>query len=76
MFSICPFSFATESQLVVDASVQVVYRAVGAAIDANATRELLWPARHKLTLPINGLNGLFKQCEVSVNHHTKLDSDR
>ena len=29
-----------------------------------------------MTLPLNGLNMLFSDYMVAVNHHTKLDSDR
>jgi hypothetical protein len=37
---------------------------------------LLYPPRHQMTLPLNGLNMLFSDYIVAVNHHTKLDSDR
>lgn len=40
------------------------------------TEEVLYPDRHQITLPINGLNILFDDCTVAFNHHTKLSSDR
>lgn len=39
-------------------------------------KETLWPARHKMTLPLNSLNNYFQSCEVAFNYHTKLDCDR
>lgn len=38
--------------------------------------EALYPVRHRLTLPLNGLNNYFEDCETSFNYHTKLDCDR
>ena len=43
---------------------------------AVARQEQLWPSRHQLTLPLNGLNMLFQDVLVAVNHHNKLDADR
>ena len=42
----------------------------------NDAQELLYPERHQITLPLNGLNMLFSDYIVAFNHHTKLDSDR
>ena len=67
------FSFATDYQMVVDAAVLLTVEDTATQIE---TIELLSPARHELTLPLNGMNVLFEDCTVAVNHHTKLDVDR
>lgn len=43
---------------------------------ATLTTEILYPSRHKMTLPLNSLNNYFQSCDIAFNHHTKLDSDR
>ena len=72
------FSFSTEYQLVVDAIILVTVQETVNPIGGNVgeAQELLYPARHQMTLPLNGLNMLFSDYTVAVNHHTKLDSDR
>ena len=50
--------------------------AAALAVPPATTQELLYPPRHQMTLPLNGLNMLFSDYIVAVNHHTKLDSDR
>jgi hypothetical protein len=67
------FSFPTEFQFVADAIVIVSLQIPGMN---QLTRESLYPLRHKLTLPLNGLNMLFGECNTAFNFHTKLDSDR
>lgn len=67
-------SFLTDYQLVADCSIQVEQQPPAAG--AEAVNELLWPARHRITLPVNGLNILFKDFSTHFNHHTPLDTDR
>ena len=65
--------------MVVDATIVMTVQRVAAADDGAEqpeTEESLYPARHQMTLPLNGLNMLFSDCVVAFNHHTKLDSDR
>jgi hypothetical protein len=40
------------------------------------TRESLYPIRHNITLPLNGLNILFNDIHTAFNFHNKLDCDR
>jgi hypothetical protein len=47
-----------------------------AAENADITQEVLYPARHQMTLPLNQLNFMFQDFSVAANHHTRLDSDR
>jgi hypothetical protein len=70
------FSFQSDSQMIIDAAITVSYRAANAADEVVATREALYPARHRMTLPLNGINNIFQNCEVAFNFHTKLDCDR
>ena len=70
------FSFSSEFQLVCDAVILLTIQPTGVAGNAQETQELLYPARHQITLPLNGLNMLFSDAIVAFNHHTKLDSDR
>ncbi len=65
-------SFLTDYQLVVDCSIRLEVQAAG----QDAVNEWLWPARHKVTLPVNGLNILFQDYKINFNHHTPLDTDR
>jgi hypothetical protein len=52
-------------------------RQLTAGEGANETHEeKLFPQRHAVTLPLNGLNCMFEDYNVSFNHHTKLESDR
>jgi hypothetical protein len=67
------FSFPTEFQFVADAIVIVSLQIPGMN---QLTRVSLYPSRHKMTLPLNGLNMLFGECNTAFNLHTKLDSDR
>jgi hypothetical protein len=68
------FSFPTDSALVLDAQILLTTFPVG---KPNETKlETLFPVRHQLVLPANGLNFLFEDCSVSFNHSLKLDSDR
>lgn len=71
-FSSC--SFLTDYQLVLDARIQVSY--ADTRTPNTVETEMLHPNRHQMTLPINGLNNYFRDCEVAFNHHTKLDTDR
>jgi len=75
-FSLC-VSFNSEFQLVMDARILLTVQEVQAAgVLGQEVQELLHPKRHQITLPLNGLNMLFSDYMVAVNHHTKLDSDR
>lgn len=60
----------------VDAIILLKVQPANAVGNANRTDELLYPARHQMTLPLNGLNMLFTDYTVAINHHTKIDSDR
>jgi hypothetical protein len=65
--------------MVVDATVVLTVQRVGAAADGAEypeNEESLYPTRHQMTLPLNGMNMIFSDCVVAFNHHTKLDSDR
>jgi hypothetical protein len=42
----------------------------------NVVPETLTPARHQISLPLNGLNILFDNCTTAFNFHNKLDTDR
>ena len=67
-------SFPTDGQLVIEGTITVTF-ATAAAPNEKIT-ETLFPARHKITLPLNSLNNYFQSCEIAFNHHTKLDCDR
>jgi hypothetical protein len=71
------FSFQSDCQMVIDAAVTVTRTRVS-EVEAEriARQEALYPSRHKLTLPLNGLNNIFQNCEIAFNYHTKLDCDR
>jgi hypothetical protein len=69
-------SFSTDYQFLVDARVLVTVRRTTAAAGAAGTQELLWPPRHELTLPLHGMNMLFQDVTVAINHHNKQDADR
>jgi hypothetical protein len=76
-FAIGPYSdyfvaFPTDGALVIDASVQVQYKRAG---EVATITENLNPKRHGITLPINGLNALFTDIQVSVNQ-TLVNQDR
>ena len=70
------FSFSSEFQLVVDATIVLTVQPTTAEGVAQETEELLYPDRHQITLPLNGLNMIFSDYIAAFNHHTKLDSDR
>jgi hypothetical protein len=42
----------------------------------NNTRELLYPARHQCTLPLNNLNFIFESCTTAFNQTSQFNSDR
>jgi hypothetical protein len=67
------YSFPTDFQLVADASVVLSTTPPGSE---EVVLESLTPGRHQMSLPINGLNILFNNCNTAFNFHTKLDSDR
>jgi hypothetical protein len=75
-YILCFCSFSTDYQLVVDARVLVTVRRTDAAAGNVGTQEQLWPPRHQLTLPLNGMNMLFQDITVAINHHNKQDADR
>jgi hypothetical protein len=60
--------------MIMDASILLTFHEENNA--GSGFTEVLYPPRHKMTLPINSLNNYFQQCEVAFNHHTKLDCDR
>jgi hypothetical protein len=60
--------------MVMDATVIVTFHPANEP--TNLQTESLYPPRHNMTLPLNGLNNYFQQCEIAFNHHTKLDCDR
>lgn len=66
-------SFPTDFQLVADATVILSTQAPGSN---NVVPETLTPARHQISLPLNGLNILFDNCTTAFNFHNKLDTDR
>jgi hypothetical protein len=70
------YSFSTDYQLVVDARVTLMVRLSTAPAGAVGTQEVLWPPRHQLTLPLHGMNMLFEDVTVAINHHNKQDADR
>jgi hypothetical protein len=67
LFIFC--SFPTEFQFVADAIVIVSLQIPGMN---ELTRESLYPLRHKMTLPLNGLNMLFGECNTAFNFHPNL----
>ncbi len=63
--------------MVVEASVIVtVQPTTKLGTDEEKVEELLYPARHGITLPLNGLNIMFNNCDIAVNHHTQIPTDR
>jgi len=60
--------------MVLDASILVTSHKEGTP--ETLVTETLYPSRHQITLPLNGLNNIFKSCETAFNYHTKLDCDR
>ncbi len=62
--------------MVLDAQIRVTVTKDGPDNTTITSDEILAPSRHRITLPLNGLNILFNECTVSFNHHLKLDSDR
>ena len=73
-FFLC--SFLADYQMVLDAQIRVTVTKDGPDNTTITSEEILAPSRHRITLPLNGLNILFNDCTVSFNHHLKLDSDR
>ena len=63
--------------MVVDCSVIVTVQPTAKiATEEDKVQELLFPARHNITLPLNGLNILFNACETAFNHTTQIATDR
>jgi hypothetical protein len=63
--------------MVVDCSVIVTFQPTAKiATEEDKVQELLYPARHNITLPLNGLNILFNACETAFNHTTQIATDR
>ena len=72
-----PFSFSPDVHMVVDCSVIVTVQPTAKiATEEDKVQELLYPARHNITLPLNGLNILFNACETAFNHTTQIATDR
>ena len=70
-------SFLTDVHMVVDCSVVVTVQPTAkSGTEEDKKEELLFPERHKLTLPLNGLNILFNTCETAFNHSTQIATDR
>ena len=69
------FSFAPDVHMVVDCSVIVTVQPTNGTAD-DKVEELLFPDRHNVTLPLNGLNILFNTCETAFNHTTQIAPDR
>ena len=76
MFFLFLCSFLADYQMVLDAQIRVTVTKDGPDNTTITSEEILAPSRHRITLPLNGLNILFNDCTVSFNHHLKLDSDR
>ncbi len=71
------FSFSPDAHMVVDCSVIVTVQPTAKiATEEDKVQELLYPARHNITLPLNGLNILFNACETAFNHTTQIATDR
>ena len=69
-------SFLSDYQLVVDAKI-LVHCHPRDQVPAVVPTELLSPERHKISLPLHGMNMLFQdEPSVSINHHYKLDANR
>jgi len=66
--------------MVIDAQVVVSYTAAAAAAAADAApvvhQELLYPPRHRITLPLNNLNFIFDNIEVAFNQTSKWTADK
>ena len=73
-------SFNSDYQMVIDAQVVVSYTAAAAAAAADAApvvhQELLYPPRHRITLPLNNLNFIFDNIEVAFNQTSKWTADK
>jgi hypothetical protein len=65
-------SFNTDYQMVVDAQVVVSVSQNNVA----QPRELLYPPRHQITLPLNNLNIIFDKIDVAFNQTSKLNADK
>ncbi|MFN9905426.1 MAG: hypothetical protein ACK56F_04780, partial [bacterium] len=71
------FSFSPDVHMVVDCSVIVTVQPTAKiATEEDKVQELLYPARHNITLPLNGLNILFNACETAFHHPTQIAPDR
>ena len=74
-------SFNSDYQMVIDAQVVVSYTAAAAAAAAADAapvvhQELLYPPRHRITLPLNNLNFIFDNIEVAFNQTSKWTADK
>jgi hypothetical protein len=65
-------SFLTDYQLVADCSIQLEIETgpAGARVTSN---ESLWPNRHKITLPVNGLNIMFSDYTVCSERPSRAE---
>ena len=68
------YSFPLDSALVIDAAITVTVFPRGKPTEIKT--ESLFPNRHQIALPVNGMNFLFEDCSSSFNHSLKLDTDR
>jgi hypothetical protein len=59
--------------MVVDAQVVVSVRDAGAQEPRN---EILYPTRHRITLPLNGLNFIFDNSTCTFNQTNQLAADK
>ncbi len=59
--------------MVVDAQVVVSVRDAGAQ---EARNEILYPTRHRITLPLNGLNFIFDNSTCTFNQTNQLAADK
>ena len=63
--------------MVVDCSVIVTVQPTAKiGTEDDKVEELLFPDRHNITLPLNGLIILFNTCETAFNHTTQIALDR
>jgi hypothetical protein len=44
--------------------------------EADTSKEMLYPPRHQITLPLNNLNFLFDNITVAFNQTNKYSSDK
>jgi hypothetical protein len=73
---VCVCSFNSDYQMVIDAQAIVSFTEVVAAGAPPVQRELLYPPRHQITLPLNNMNFMFDNIEVAFNQTSKLTADK